>query len=296
MSQSSNVFEALQKYGSHAPENYLTESFVYLLDLLLIREPAAGLKMINQLCGLGESEQLTDASAIKIDTQVSIKPHGIVDIRIRKGNDVLFYVEVKHDSPLNGDQLAAYRKELFQHHEVRMKGLVFLARSREGAVPTRLNSNEYHRACWYEIYDRLQPQTIHDEVVKYFAADFQGFLSGKGMNFLQVNAGYSSDTTAMNNLMHMLRAAIGEAIPGADLQLPRSRVLHGFIVWKFFCGVRFAIPDVLVFEDNKGRSPTLHRVLHFVKENFYTRDKDAQFEQIVHFLREAYTESLKRNF
>ena len=104
MNQDRNVFEALQKTAHMLPENYLTEAFVYLLDMLLTREPADGLDMINRLCGLSMSEQLTEANAITIKTQVNIAPHGIVDIEIQSEKTVLFYVEVKLDAPLDGQQ------------------------------------------------------------------------------------------------------------------------------------------------------------------------------------------------
>jgi hypothetical protein len=42
-----HVFEALQKYGRSAPENYLTEAFVLLLRLYVQRERAAGLDLLN---------------------------------------------------------------------------------------------------------------------------------------------------------------------------------------------------------------------------------------------------------
>ena len=59
------------------------------------------------------------------------------------------------------------------------------------------------------------------------------------------------------------------------------------------CGIRLEKPDILVFEDNKGRSASFRRVLNFANENFYRRSKDAQFEQIVQFFRASYAEVLK---
>jgi hypothetical protein len=291
MSQSSNLFEALNNYGPRTVENYLTKSFVYLLDLLLCREPVAGLEMVNRLCGLDLSHQLTQAGAIQIETQKDLRPHGIVDMTIQCGTDAIFYVEVKLDAPLDGQQLRSYHDHLNLMQGYDHKGLIFLARSREGAIPVWLEKGEYHRVCWYEVYNWLQRLYVHDEIVKYFVADFQSFLESKGTCFRQVSSYYASDPDALENLMLMIKSAIGEAVDGADPRSPRNAELHGFTFGRFFCGIRLARPDILAFEDNKGRSAAHRRVLNFENENFYRRSKDAQFEQIIQFLRKSYAEA-----
>ena len=47
-----NLFAALFKYGHGAGENYLTESFVFLMKLLIERSPAHGIRLIRKLCHL----------------------------------------------------------------------------------------------------------------------------------------------------------------------------------------------------------------------------------------------------
>jgi hypothetical protein len=296
MNQARNVFGTLEKYGSHAPENYLTEAFVYLLDLLLSREPAAGLDMINWLCGLGVAERLIAANEIVIKTQVDIKPYGIVDIAIQSGKNALFYIEVKLDSALDGDQLWTYREDLQQHHKGQRTGMVFLSRSRQAAIPTKLLDHEYHHICWYEVYDRIQGLDARDEVAAFFVTNFQRFLEAKYMSYSQISGEYSDGITAMNNLTHMLRAAISEAFPKAKIKVSGGFGWRGYGVAPcYFCGIRFEAPHLLVCEYYPKNGVPFKRNLNLANENFFALSKNEQFEQIVQFLRETYTMSLKSN-
>ena len=130
-------------------------------------------------------------------------------------------------------RLKWYQDHLSQAQGYNHKRLIFLSRSLQCAIPTWLKPDEYHRVCWYEVANWLQRLNVHDEVVTFFAADFRSFLEKKGTCFWQVNADYASDTTALENLMLMVKSATGEAIPGADPKLPRNTELHGFTVGKF---------------------------------------------------------------
>ena len=89
-----NVFSALSEYGASARENYLTESCVFLLKLLLDRVPSIGLEMINQLCGLREEHQMRESGTVAISSQVSAD-EGRPDIEIRDAAEMLVYIDVK---------------------------------------------------------------------------------------------------------------------------------------------------------------------------------------------------------
>lgn len=86
-----NIFVTLSKYGSSEAENYLTEAFVFLLDLLLERTPEIGLAFVNKVCGLSGNRQLSTPEAITISTQIVVD-EGRPDIQIKQGADTLIYV------------------------------------------------------------------------------------------------------------------------------------------------------------------------------------------------------------
>jgi hypothetical protein len=101
-----NVFEALYHYGPHAEENYLSESFVFVLRMLLQRRPVAGLTVLNALCAARGGWSFTNAAEIAIATQIATDS-GRPDIEIR-ASATLAFVEVKHDAPLSAGQLEVY--------------------------------------------------------------------------------------------------------------------------------------------------------------------------------------------
>ena len=104
-----NVFVALSRYSS-AEENTLTESFVFLLRLLLIRESKLATQILGQLCGGLPESAFANADSIDLTTQAPVG-NGWIDIEIR-APDILVYIEVKHDSPLSEGQLEYYLSHL----------------------------------------------------------------------------------------------------------------------------------------------------------------------------------------
>ena len=110
-SMADNLFSTLFKYGAYAPENYLTEAFVYLLKELLTRSPAAGLKIVNRLAHFPTADAFQNPADLRIHTQVSGE-NGYPDIQITDGEARLVSIEVKHDAPLHLGQLENYLHDL----------------------------------------------------------------------------------------------------------------------------------------------------------------------------------------
>jgi len=64
-----NIFSSLSKCDSARPENYLTESFVFLLNSLLEIDSATAIKILNKLCVNNNEFSFGDNEAITITTQ-----------------------------------------------------------------------------------------------------------------------------------------------------------------------------------------------------------------------------------
>ncbi len=75
-------------------ENYLTESFVFLIKLILERDEVFGLDFLKKLCGFDEDDCFSTSESISISTQVTVE-EGRPDIEIRDGGDKLIYGEIK---------------------------------------------------------------------------------------------------------------------------------------------------------------------------------------------------------
>jgi hypothetical protein len=279
----SNLFSTLSRYDSNSPENYLTESFVYLLRLLNERQPAQARRFLSKLC----NQQSLPAGDIVFQTQKAVGD-GWVDIAIRLGDALLVYIEVKHDSPLELGQLEYYHCHLQQEHAT-TKQMVLLTRSRISALETKLEPVKYHHVCWYEVYDWLAMLHDVDEVSDFVVSDFMAFLEEKQMNLHKVTWEYERGVRAMLDLATMLEIAITEAIGNGSIKKTAGWNWRGFYVQPdFFVGFRFHEPMYIAFENSNGNSPSYSRRFSIEDSHFLALTDSEQFEQLVIFIRDAY--------
>ena len=281
-----NVLSSLSKYGSSADENYLTESLVFLVRLLLERAPEEGLALVNLLSGDSQGALFSDPQLLEISTQITVE-QGRPDIEIRDGSDVLVYVEVKHDSGLGWDQLERYHAELLKSG-IPTTRLVLLTRSRYSSPPTTLPPSEYYHLRWYEIYNRLSTMEISDEVCEYFVRCLMDFLEEKKMSMKLVGWEYITGVPALLDLTEMMEAAIAVVMPDAGRKRTAGWSWRGFYLEEvYFFGVRYTEPMLVVFEDDRGNNPSFKRRLDLATAHFFSLGKDEQFECIVAFLQEV---------
>ena len=93
MSQDLNIFSTLGKYSSATDENYLTESFVFLINELLRRDPSFGTALLNHVCVINSEFHFVPEETIQVTTQ-EVTKHGTPDIKI-SSPDKLMYIEVR---------------------------------------------------------------------------------------------------------------------------------------------------------------------------------------------------------
>ena len=278
-----NVFSSLSRYSSSTDENYLTESLVFLVMLLLERMPEEGLALVNLLSGASQMALFSDPRSVEISTQITVE-QGRPDIEIRSGSDLLIYVEVKHDSGLGWDQLERYHAELLKSG-IPTTRLVLLTRSRYSSPATTLPPSEYYHLRWYEIYNHLSAMETCDDVCEYFTRCFMDFLEEKKMSMKQVGWEYITGVPALLDLTDMMEAAIAVVIPDSGLKRTAGWSWRGFYLYEeYFFGMRYALPVTVVFEDNRGNSPNFKQSLDLAAAHFFSLSKDEQFECIVAFL------------
>ena len=81
------MISTLAKYAFHQDENFLTETLVYLMNLILEREYKMGLEILAGICGTKVAGWLESAPEIAITTQFTVE-EGRPDIVIQvKGNN-----------------------------------------------------------------------------------------------------------------------------------------------------------------------------------------------------------------
>lgn len=289
----SDIFSTLSRYGFTSEENYLTEAFVYLVKTLLERQEEAGLTFLKHICGL--PILISNAQEIRLTTQVTFGS-GRPDIEIRIANNIVVFVEVKHDSPLGIEQLERYKKELdgLSISGMRHTRLVFLSRSLEAAKCTTLAPSEYHQICWYHVHDWLFDLGITDEVCEYLIRDFLTFLNRKKMNVNKVTWEYIEGVPAFINLTNMIEVAISEIRPKLKLRRTAGWSWRGYYLkGTLWCGVRYDKPLTIVFEDGQGNGPSYQKTLDLNQIHFFSLSQGEQLECIIKFVQEAWAEAPK---
>jgi len=237
----SNLFKDLSRHLSERHEDFLTNSFVYLLNYLLDNEKPLGIALLNFVCVKNSEFVFSEVEEVVITTQ---KPtsEGTPDIEI-KSIDKWIYVEVKHDSGLGIKQIERYRKAL-ENERMPVKKIVLLTKfsldfeeSKEEGAPDK-------HIRWYQIHRYLEELKPRGEVGKFLINQFIGFLEGKQMAIQRVGWEYTNGIRAFLNLVNMIGIAI------EDLGIKIYQKTAGW-EWRGyylegrdeFCGVYFEEPD-----------------------------------------------------
>ena len=72
-------------------------------------------------------------------------------------------------------------------------------------------------------------------------------------------------------LINLLEVAILEAAPEVKLRKTGGSLWLGFrLDDEYYCGIRYAEPLVVVFENNQGSDPTCKRDLELEQEHFFS--------------------------
>jgi len=301
-----NIFSALAKYNSAIDENYLTESFVFVINVLLQRDHPIGIEILTQLCVKNNEFFFGIDEDISVSTQETTE-QGTPDIKV-SSPDKLIYIEVKHDSPLDPQQLARYKKAL-ESSAASTKHVVLLTRfaidfEEQGERP-------YKHVRWFEVYNWLSNARtkVKTPISIYLIDSFKSFLEAKQMSIQKVSWEYINGVPAFNNLINMIEVAI----QGASLRVQQKSAgwdRKGFYVenTEFLCSIHYNNPLVVTFEltDKKNYNKELvdepsyevregkERLwfrLPLEKIHFFSLTKDKQLEEITNFVKKAYSDA-----
>jgi len=279
------LFSSLSRYAFRQEENFLTETLVYLINLILEREKKIGLDIFANLCGAKVSVWFENAPTISISTQFTVE-EGRPDIVIEVGTDKLVFIEVKHDSSLGFEQLERYYSHL-KSLSGKETQLVLLTRSRLSIQETSMDRSFFYHVCWYEISGWLSEADIHDEVVIFLVDQFLGFLEEKEMSMEKVTWEYIQGMPAMVNLVNMLGIAIAEALPEEKTRRTAGWNWIGYYLGEgtdVWVGIRYKEPLKIVFENNNGNNPTLQQELILMDAHFFSLTAGEQLECLIDFV------------
>ncbi len=288
---SANLFTSLGKFADRQEENFLTESFVYLLNALLERDTILAKDILTKLCGNHCLVWFSTSDTIFITTQLTVDT-GRPDIVITVDNNKVAFVEVKHDSSLGWKQLERYNSHL-QNSQYTEKQLVLLTRSRHSIQQTTLEKEQFHHVCWYEISGWLSEAEAKDQVAQYLIVELLDFLKEKEMTMEKINWEYMDGVPAMVNLANMLGTAVAEALPESKARRTAGWSWMGYYIDNgntIFCGFRYNSPLKVAFENNNGTNPTFIQELDLPKAHFFSLSAGEQLECLINFIQTANSE------
>jgi hypothetical protein len=310
-----NIFSALAKYNSAIDENYLTESFIFVVNSLLSETQTSdrgiGCEFLTWICAKNNEFNFASNDIISVSTQERTG-QGTPDIMVTSPNK-LIYIEVKHDSPLGDEQISRYKKAL-DESQASIKKVVLLTRF---PIDFKDKKEEpYKHVHWYEVYNwfSVNIRYIKDPVNTYLTKSFNAFLEEKKMSLQKVGWEYINGMPQMLNMMSMIEAAI----EGAGIKLYPSYPRAVALEWRGFylgsnsllCGIYYSDPlrIFLELEDKKNwdknllPTPTypIHensKVYRFYLAledyHFFSLNKDEQLALITKFVKTAYEEANK---
>lgn len=242
----SNLFSNLYQWLHRQDENFVTETFAFILRRLLEGDRTLGNTLVRWLCFPANSPVSLDGQEWDVSLQVTSGKEGRPDIWLRSAKAFLL-VEVKRRSGLGKEQLERYRRILDQSG-AEIKQLVLLT---ESPVEIGVNAEKPdYEVRWHKVAEWLRSHPCADPVACFLTRQFIDFLEDERIAVKQVGQEYLAGVEAFLRLVTMLEKAL------EDCNLPFRRSFQkyqfGFYLKKptykaFFVGIKYSNPKVLRF-------------------------------------------------
>ena len=108
------------------------------------------------------------------------------------------------------------------------------------------------------------------------------------MSLERVSWEYMNGVPSLIALVNLLEVAILETAPEFDLRKTGGSSWLGFrLDSQYYCGIRYAEPLAVVFENNQGSNPTYKRHLELKKEHFFSLNQADQLECLVSYIQDC---------
>lgn len=292
-----NLFKDLSKHLSERHEDFLTNSFVYLLNYLLENEKPLAIEFLNFICTKNSEFTFKEGEKVVITTQKPTE-EGTPDIEI-KSDDKCIYVEVKHDSGLRQKQIERYKKALRNERAV-IKKIVLLTRFSVDLEETIEERVPDRHIRWYQIHKYLENIEVKDRIGKFLNDEFKKFLEEKQMAIQKVGWEYGNGIRALNNLIEMIGVAVEEL--GIKKWKTAGWEWKGYYVEdnSQFVGIDYNEPDAVYYELGSSLKYTvpdgnfdfpfyiennnINFELSFEKTHFFALEKNEQLGILKNFI------------
>lgn len=197
-----NLFESLHKWAAANDENFITESFAYILNLYKKYDSESFDIIIKKITN-NIINSNSDLSSLTITTQFHTE-NGTPDIKI-ENTDILVFIEVKVDSGFGNDQLGRYKK-------------VLSTKNKKTALITITRSSELYGAdikpdlsiTWLEIYENLlrMRKKCSNLIGCFLTDEYTCFLKTRGLIMTEANWQLTEGIKSLKRIMDMIDRAI----------------------------------------------------------------------------------------
>ena len=251
MISSNNLLITLSKWASGQQENYLSDAFVHLLNVLAQEASNVFVTLVSSMTGGIINPPNDSVRQFRIVSQVSTGV-GTPDIEIN-GPGCYGLIEVKDESGVNFEQLERYAR-LIEQSDASHKCLILLTRHHVtdlGVSSPRISIR------WTQITEWLTGAKARyhlDATPLYTVEQFLGFLEAKGMSVNKAGWEMVSGIQQFKNFKVLLREAMESAGAhrvwssyGADFNgwaIPDGSSNHS----AFYVTIRFEEPESLRFQ------------------------------------------------
>ena len=195
----SNLLYNLYRLAGAQDENFITETFSYLLQKLIESAPEAALFILNKIAGEIFKIDSNEISAVSIATQVST-PYGKPDIEI-KAPSFLSYIEAKIESGFGIDQLDRYRCAL---NESGIQTTALITFTRYPLLIEEHTSHPDKAIRWHQLVDWLENVEISDLASSYLRDEFLTFMKLRGIAMEPVGWELPDGIRSFQNLLTMI--------------------------------------------------------------------------------------------
>jgi hypothetical protein len=279
LNQSNNLLINLHRWAFKQDENFTTESFVHLLNHLLVDEPKIAIRILRKLTDDFLRLKVREVANVQIIAQ-PITDSGRPDIEISVGN-YLVYIEVKVESEINENQLKRYRKVLKGCEDKQTK-LIVLSKY---PISSDLEIKPDLAVRWYQVADWLERELRSDRIeplTRFFIEQLIEFLAKQNMVIKRVKSKISESLKSyqkkvpnypkvLGNMRSMKRLEeIQELRPVYDLMILMKDALtvlenkvkfrflsgqhkggwmgFGFNRMDYFLSIYYENPEIVVFD------------------------------------------------
>jgi hypothetical protein len=172
--QTNNLLINLHRWAFKQDENFTTESFVHLLNHLLVDEPKIAIRMLRKLT----NDFLRFKVAEVINVQIIVQPItdlGRPDMEISIGSYIVF-IEVKVEAEINEHQLKRYKNALKKYKDKKTK-LIVLSKY---PASSDLKIKPDLAVRWFQVADWLEKELRSDKIKplsRFFIEQFIGWMN-----------------------------------------------------------------------------------------------------------------------